>query len=196
MKRPLILGTILSAILAALWPPAHRPAGDAPEHAGGGRDFRTSRDAAERGVSRISSRTNPGIPPADVDSRQRGPRSAPDVPAGGTPLFGKHAQAPTRAFLAERARLARPAVSVEIPDSAYLSDNGQRALQSFAEDWYEEVGSFPEKPGTPAFDERWIDAVRTADFAFRQRFGQHAWRQHHIQARQLAQQGGEYGSPR
>lgn len=95
--------------------------------------------------------------------------------------------------LAARARLAAPALSVEVPDSPWLTQHGQLALQSFAEQWHAETALLPGEPGTPAFDARWIDAVDAADFALRQRFGKHAWLQHHIQAHHLlGNSGGDH----
>lgn len=92
---------------------------------------------------------------------------------------------PNPPILQSPAPLPQPAFSVEIPDSPHLTDEGQRELQKLAETWYEQAADLPDEPGTPSFDNGWIDSVKTADFLFRQRFGQYAWLQHHIQAHQL-----------
>lgn len=84
-----------------------------------------------------------------------------------------------------------PALWVEIPDSPYLTPAQQTELQADAEALAETLNNSGLTPGTPEYNKFRDDIFRDSDYAFRARYGQRAWLEHHLQAHQTGAGSGK-----
>jgi hypothetical protein len=85
----------------------------------------------------------------------------------------------------------QPAVWVDLGAASSLSQDQQDEIQNLAESLSRQITESGLDPASPEYKQLWDKAVVDSDQLFRQRYGNQAWMEHHIQAHHLAHPAGE-----
>lgn len=80
----------------------------------------------------------------------------------------------------------QPAVWVDLGATSSLSQDKQDEIQGLAESLSRQITESGLDPASPEYKQLWDEAVVDSDQLFRQRYGNQAWLEHHIQAYHLA----------
>ena len=80
----------------------------------------------------------------------------------------------------------QPAVWVDLGAASSLSQDKQDEIQGLAESLNRRITESGLDPASPEYKQLWDEAVVDSDQLFRQRYGNQAWLEHHIQAYHLA----------
>ncbi|MEY3896646.1 MAG: hypothetical protein RLZZ214_2166 [Verrucomicrobiota bacterium] len=85
----------------------------------------------------------------------------------------------------------QPAVWVDLGAASSLSQDKQDEIQGLAESLGRKITESGLDPASPEYKQLWDEAVVDSDQLFRQRYGNQAWMEHHIQAHHLAHAAGK-----
>lgn len=85
----------------------------------------------------------------------------------------------------------QPAVWVDLGEASSLSQDQQDEIQALAESLSRKITESGLDPASPEYKQLWEEAVVDSDQLFRQRYGNQAWMEHHIQAYHLAHSAGK-----
>jgi hypothetical protein len=86
---------------------------------------------------------------------------------------------------------SQPAVWVDLGAASSLSQDKQDEIQGLAESLSRKITESGLDPASPEYKQLWDEAVVDSDQLFRQRYGNQAWMEHHVQAYHLAHPAGK-----
>lgn len=90
-----------------------------------------------------------------------------------------------------RYQAPQPAVWVDLGEASTLTRAQQDEIQIMAESLSRKITDSGLDPASPEYKQTWTQSVADSDQLFRQRYGNQAWMNHHVQAYHFARSTGE-----